>query len=126
MNTAPAAARRRRIAVLDADAALVGLLAAWLSGWGEVVAGASAEGAPGSDLMLVDVPFPRLMAPGGLRALAQRHPGVPLIALSPTFFPGIASRGPVAQQLGVTAVLPKPVPREALLQAVQELLGVAT
>lgn len=120
MNDAhPSAPGRRRIALLDADAALLGLVSAWLSDWGEVVT----QPAPRADLLLVDVPFPRLLARGGLQEIMRMHPGVPVIALSPTFFPGIARRGAVARQLGVAAVLPKPVPREALLETVHELLG---
>lgn len=115
-------ARPRRIALLDGDAALLGLVSAWLADWGPVVA-RRADDAAGADLLLVDVPFPRLVAPGGLHELARAHPGVPVIALSPTFFPGIRSRGEVARRLGVAAVLPKPVSREALQATVHELLG---
>lgn len=115
-------ARPHRIALLDGDAALLGLVSAWLADWGPVVAQPSGAATP-ADLLLVDVPFPRLVAPGGLHELAYRHPGVPVIALSPTVFPGIRRRGELARRLGVAAVLPKPVPREALLETVHELLG---
>lgn len=119
------APRRHRIAVLDGDAALLGLVSAWLADSAEVVARAGAQGAPDADLLLVDVPFPRRLSAGALREIAQRHPDVPVVALSPSLLPGVASRGEVARQLGVAAVLPKPLPREALLRTVQELLGEA-
>jgi len=103
------AARPRRIALLHADAALLGLVSAWLADWGEVRADAPAGAA---DLVLVDVPFPRLVMPGGLATITAAHPGVPVIALSPTVFPGIASRGEVARRLGVAAVLDLRQPEE--------------
>lgn len=133
MNAVPVAngsRPRRLILVVGADAALAGLLAEWLAEHGEVVAQHIAEAeAPSlrADLVVVDVAFPRLLAGEGrgLARLAAAHAGTPLIALSPTFFPGIARHGEVARRLGVAAVLPKPVPRQALLDAVRLLLPAA-
>jgi len=120
------AAHRRRIVVVDADPALFGLLATWLADDAEVVAHPGLAALPAGercDLLVVDVPFPRLAASNGLQRLAEMHPGTPVLALSPTFFGGIASQGAAARSLGVAAVLPKPVARDALLGAVRALLG---
>jgi DNA-binding response OmpR family regulator len=114
----------RRILVVDADPALLGLLGAWLADHGEIVVQRGGEPARRDvDLVVVDVAFPRLVQRNGLRELAEAHAGTPLIALSPTFFGGIASQGAVAQSLGVAAVLPKPIQREALLGTVSALLA---
>lgn len=117
-----AGAARPRILVVDADPALFGLLHAWLGDEAELIAAARGDALPEAELIVVDVPFPRQAAADGLRALAERCPGTPLLALSPTLFAGVASRGAVARQLGVAAVLPTPVAREALQDAVRRLL----
>lgn len=115
---------RPRILVVDADPALFGLLGAWLGDEAELVAGTRGGVAPdGVALVVVDVPYPRQVTADGLRDLAARHPGAPLLALSPTLFAGVVSEGTVARRLGVAAVLPTPVAREALLAAVHRLLG---
>ena len=112
-----------RILVADADCALYGLLEEWLAGTGYELAGACAPGEPdrdGYDLIVVDVPFPRADV-DVLKMLRQEHPGTPIIALSSSFFPGVERTGAVARDLGVAAVLPKPLTREALLGAAQRL-----
>ena len=107
-----------RILVADADCALYGLLEEWLAGAGYELAGACAP-APahgGYDLIVVDVPFPRADV-DVLNMLRHEHPGTPIIALSSSFFPGVEKTGAVARDLGVAAVLAKPLTREALLAA---------
>jgi CheY-like chemotaxis protein len=120
-----AAGAGRRVLLVDLDPPIAALIEEWLCGAGfevhlaiEPVAGHALS----ADLVLVDVPFPRQ---GGerLRALAQALPGAPILALSPTFFAGVAARGAVARELGVAGVLAKPVQCAALLSAVAELLG---
>jgi len=113
-----------RILVADADCALYGLLEEWLAGTGCVLAGACGpdqDAHDGYDLILADVPFPRQDA-AMLKALALQHPGTPIIALSSNFFPGVESTGAVARDLGVAAVLPKPLTRDALLAAARRVL----
>ena len=113
--------RRPQILVLDADPALLGLLGEWLADIGDVTARPAAQASP-CDLLVVDVPYPRQGESNPLRRLAETHPGTPVLALSPTFFAGIEPYGAVARELGVAGVLPKPVPRDALVAAVRRLL----
>jgi DNA-binding response OmpR family regulator len=132
MSQAPDAAERKgddragavRILVADADCALYGLLEEWLAGTGYELAGACAPDASarnGYDLIIVDVPFPRADV-DVLNMLRHEHPGTPIIALSSSFFPGVERTGAVARDLGVAAVLSKPLTREALLAAAQRVL----
>lgn len=117
-----------RILVADADCALYGLLEEWFAASGWQLAGAcQPDETPldGCDLILVDVPFPRAGGQDVLESLAREHPGTPMIALSSSFFPGVESTGAVARELGVAAVLPKPVTREALVAAVRKALQTA-
>lgn len=122
----PSLPAARRILVLDADPALAGLIGEWLATEGEVHARSADVPAPGPsryDLLVVDLPFPRRALHDVLPALAQAHPGTPVLALSPTFLGGVA--GQVAHELGVDAVLPKPLARTQLLATVRRLLGSA-
>ncbi|MBL8471760.1 MAG: hypothetical protein KF778_07020 [Rhodocyclaceae bacterium] len=89
------AAAAPRVAVLAGDAVLAALFAEWLAqaGCNTVTGGTDAlPGAARPDLMLVELPWPRARAVGLLSRLASAHPGVPVIALSPNFFPSVASR----------------------------------
>jgi len=114
---------RPRVRVVDADPDLAALLAVWMAERATLVTAhdGQGDGVGAIDLLLVDIPFPRQAAPR-LRQLAQAHPGTPVLALSSTFFGGVASQGDAARSLGVAAVLPKPLARDALLAAVDELL----
>lgn len=113
------------ILVVNADAATLGLLRAWLGaeghrlidehrGWDAATESIAA--------VIVDVPYARH---GGLELLGQvaaRYPGKPVLALSATFFSNVKCSGGCAHALGVTGVLPKPVSREALITALRNLL----
>lgn len=114
--------RKRRILVVDADPALFELLGVWLAGGAEVALHREATAPGPADLLVVDLPFPRQSATPKLHRLAQAYPSVPVLAISSSFFGSIASHGAAARKLGVAAVLPKPVTREALVGAVRELL----
>jgi CheY-like chemotaxis protein len=105
-----------RIRVLDADPALHGLLEEWLADEGCRVV----EHDP--DLVLFDLPLPRQAGANLARQLAARHPGKRLVALSSNFFAGVEANGAVARTLGVDAVLPKPLTREALIGVLRQLL----
>lgn len=116
----PTALAERRVLVVDADPALFELLAEWLEGHGFRVVGPGAAGHV--DLIVIDVPFPRRSGVQALGELATRYPDTPVLLMSSSFFPGIECCGPSARKLGVAAVLPKPVTRDALLAAVDAAL----
>ena len=108
----------RRILLVDAEPALAAMVAEWLepSGW---QVDTSIDGARPA-LVIVDVPFPR-QANDMLQRLSAAHAGTPIVVLSSTFFATVDRCGAVARQLGVAGVLPKPLQREALQLAVQQL-----
>jgi CheY-like chemotaxis protein len=114
-----------RVLLFDADPALQGLLEEWLAAHGCSVEAAQ-SGAHcrrhGFDLIVVDIPSPRQGGTAGLKAIAEAHPRTPILALSSSFFPGVDATGAVARALGVAGVLPKPVARAGLLDALRRLL----
>jgi CheY-like chemotaxis protein len=117
-----------RVLVVDADRALFGLIQEWLSAEGCVVlaqCGAAPEEAEPFDLVIVDVPYPRDCGVDSISRLSKRHPMTPILALSSTFFARIECCGPVARALGVACVLPTPVSRQALIDAVRRVLPAA-
>ena len=114
-------ARTASVLVQDIEPTMADLYEAWLSLDGlrvqrHAVAGESIA------LILTDLPFPRQDGAARLRQLAQSWPGVPVLALSSTFLPGVAAQGEVARQLGAAAVLAAPVARDTLRHAVARLL----
>lgn len=111
-----------RILVAEADCTLFGLLKEWLAGCGCVLSGACQPdaAADGYDVIVVDVPFPKQGGLDVVKDLARQHPGTPIVALSGNFLPGVCGSGSVARELGVASVLPKPVAREALVDAVRQ------
>lgn len=117
------------VLVVDADPALRGLLEPWMSECACALTYASSGGdasPPGRfELLVVDIPFPRQGGIELLRRLAGAHPGVPIVALSPTFLGSVARAGTVARALGVARALAKPLSREALISAVRQLLPAA-
>lgn len=128
-STDTAAARPpRRVLLVDVDRALIELIETWLVAEGYAVLHASTahDVAPAGhvDLAIVEVPFPRQGGVDCARRLGERHPGVPILALSSTFFAGVECNGPVARALGVACVLPQPVPRDALIRAVHRLMSI--
>jgi len=112
--------------LVDTDAALAELLATWLRDAGLHVRVAQHADEPpnaGSiDLIVADLSFPRERGGERLSHIAARHPGAPVLALSAAFFAGVPSHGALARELGVAAVLAKPVSRDALIGAVAKLL----
>ena len=109
------------IRVVNTDRATLGLLQEWLgaAGYRVVDADTTQEAAR---LTIVDVPFTRHGGLELLRRVAAEDPGVPILALSPTFFSNVRCGGGCARALGVAGVLPKPLARDALLAAVDGLL----
>jgi len=115
-----------RVCVIDADDAWRVLLEQWLQDMGcEVVAPAEGQApAPAVDLVIVDLPFPRQGGVDLVKRITSRHPATPIVALSSNFFSRIECCGPVARNLGVNCVLPKPATREAIAAAVRRVLPV--
>ena len=114
-----------RVLVVDADPALLGLLEEWLGAHGctvEAAQSCASGGRDGFDLIVVDIPSPRQGCTEGLKAISNAHPSTPILALSSSFFPGVDTTGAVARALGVAGVLPKPVTRGGLLDALRRLL----
>jgi len=105
-----------RILVVDADPALYGLLEEWLAEEGVRLVDHD------PDLVVVDLPRPKQEGANLIGELVARYPGRPLVALSSNFFAGVEANGAVARALGVKAVLPKPLTREALIGALRKLL----
>jgi DNA-binding response OmpR family regulator len=109
------------ISVVNADRATLGLLREWLGEAGYRVVDGD-EQTEQAALTIVDVPFTRR---GGLELLQRvsvQDPAVPVLALSATFFSNVRCGGDCARVLGVAGVLPKPLARAALLEAVDGLL----
>jgi DNA-binding response OmpR family regulator len=110
------------VLVVDADRDTLALLREWLSDDGWVVLDESAsDPAVPLQLVLVDLPFPRRGAAGALQRVATEHAGTPVLALSAMFHASIEPRGEVARSLGVAGVLPKPIRRDTLVDAVRQL-----
>lgn len=125
-ETGKAFGRPLRVLVVDADNALFGLIGEWLPAPGYAVTPGHAGDSQASeavDLVVVDIPFPRQGGLELLRQIASRHRETPILALSSAFFAGIDSNGAVARALGVAAALPKPLKRDALIAAVENLLA---
>lgn len=112
------------IRVLDSNRATLELLQEWLRMAGYRTAGqADADVAPeATALVIVDVPFARRGAMEQVQRAAQQFPGAQILALSSTFFPTVRCQGACAHALGVAGVLPKPVARDSLLDAVRRLI----
>ena len=129
-------ASRPSVLVLGADAATFGLLNEWLAEAGFAVAAPldaqaspssrapeAADGgrAEGYDLVIVDVPYPRALRSAPHCRLGTLAGDTPVLALSATFHSNVERSGEVARSLGVAGVLPKPLRRDALVSAVQDL-----
>ena len=122
------APQQRRILVVNADRATFGLLAEWLIAAGYEVVDAEADSGSRNagqafSAAIVDVPYIRHGGAELARRVSAQYPAIPILALSATFFSNVVCGGDCARKLGVTGVLPKPVRREALLEAVGRLAG---
>lgn len=106
------------------DGAFVGLLAEWLGELGCQVTAVPADALPAGhfELVLADIAFPRQSGAALLSRIAARFAETPVVVLSPSFFPSVAQGQSAAQSLGVARVLPVPVSRQALGQAVSAVL----
>ncbi len=123
-NSPPAPDAAPLIEVVDTDRATLALVQEWLgaAGYRVVDRRTQVPTDPPPVLTIVEVPFTRHGATEQLRRIGESHPGVPVLALSPTFFSNVRCDGDCARALGVAGVLPKPVTRDALIGAVEHVL----
>ena len=77
------------------------------------------------DVLLVDLPAPRERGDALIERLGTSYPGVPIVALSPAVLPCCEPSGTLARALGVSSVLPKPLSRDALIDAVRHAAAAA-
>jgi CheY-like chemotaxis protein len=120
-SSAPdAAASGALIRVVDVDRATLDLLTEWLRSAGYAVAVGDDPGA--AALAIMEVPFTRHGGRELVQRVAEKYPGTPILALSPTLFSNVQCGGNCAKALGVAGVLPKPVAHEALIDAIRNLL----
>ena len=114
------------ILIIDDDVLMRGLVVEWLTAAGYRVSGVASYppqvGTP-ADLVIVDVYMPRHLGVERLASARNAYPGVPIIAVSGQFWPGVGLEGRAAQALGVDRVVAKPFCREELLHAVRSVLG---
>jgi DNA-binding response OmpR family regulator len=75
------------------------------------------------DLVIASISMPRQAGLIQVREIQDRHPGVPIIAISAQARSGLSSAGPAAGTLGVRQVIAKPLAREELLGAVRAIIG---
>ena len=114
--------KARNVLVLETDRTTRSLFVEWLNaeGW-QVVETSPADAAAPLSLIVLELAFLR---EGGLQPLAEaklRYPGMPIVVVSPTVFASVGCCGPCAASLGVAGVLPKPIARATLIEAVHRL-----
>jgi CheY-like chemotaxis protein len=114
--------KARNVLVLGTDQATRSLFVEWFDEEGlQVVEPSSGDEAAPLSLVVLELPFLR---DGGLQPLAEaklRYPEVPIVVVSPTVFASVGCSGPCAAALGVAGVLPKPIARATLIEAVHRL-----
>jgi CheY-like chemotaxis protein len=111
----------RKVLVLGADPATRSLFGEWLDEEGFRIVDPSSDANAPLSLVVLELPFLR---EGELPPLAEaklRYPGVPIVVVSPTFFASVGCCGPCAAALGVAGVLPKPMARATLIEALHRL-----
>ena len=112
----------RNVLVLGADPATRSLFGEWLDEEGfRIVDPSSPDAGAPLSLVVLELPFLR---EGELPPLAEakiRYAGVPIVVVSPTVFASVGCCGPCAAALGVAGVLPKPMTRATLIEALHRL-----
>ncbi|MGO9991799.1 MAG: response regulator [Steroidobacteraceae bacterium] len=123
----------RDILIIEDDAILRGALAEWLqaAGYGVRQAQDGSAGLAAADLappalVVTDIHLPGTSGAAVITELKQRHPGIPIIAISGLFNSGHGVDADAALALGAAQALAKPFKRADLLGAVADLLGSRT
>jgi|ERR1700690_3149923 DNA-binding NtrC family response regulator len=114
------------VAIYEEDELMRALLQEWLSGAGySVQIGALPRAQPEHrvKLVIVSICMPRHLAMQPIQDIQAAYPGTPLIALSGQFRSGLCSGGETARSLGVAQVIAKPLTRDALLGAIEAMIG---
>jgi DNA-binding response OmpR family regulator len=116
------------VAIYEEDDLMRALLEEWVSGAGyRVCTGAPppVQAAEGVDLVIVSIYMPKHSGAPLIRDIQAAYPGTPMIALSCQFRGGLSSAGATARSLGVAQVIAKPLTRDALLTAIDAMIGPA-
>jgi CheY-like chemotaxis protein len=121
------------ILVIEDDAIMREALADWLQAAGYSVrttadgsAGLAAMKFAAAALVITDIHMPGPNGAAVISELRQRHPQVPIIAISGLFNSGHGLDADAAIALGAARALAKPFKRAELLRAVAHLLGRTT
>jgi CheY-like chemotaxis protein len=120
------------ILVIEDDAIMRDALAEWLEAAGYAVrkaadgsAGLAAVNSTLPALVVTDIHMPGTSGAVVIDELKQRHPEIPVIAISGLFNSGHGLDADAAIELGAARALAKPFSRLELLQTVTDLLGSA-
>jgi CheY-like chemotaxis protein len=118
------------ILIIEDDPILCDGLAAWLQGAGYSVrqtkdgrAGLEAVDRAPPALVVTDIHMPGTSGTAVIAELKQKHPGIPIIAISGLFHSRHGVSADTALAIGAARALAKPFKRADLLRAVTELLG---
>jgi len=114
------------IVIYEEDQLTRNLLREWLGEAGYRVRSGTlreAQSARPADLVIASIYMPKQAGSRWVSDIRAAHPGVPLIAISGQFRPGLRAAGETAQSLGVQQVMAKPLVRVDLLSAVRDMIG---
>lgn len=114
------------IAVYESDDLMYGLLSEWLTGAGHVVHDSMRihdRRMAHADLVIVSIAGPKPEIDLLIRGARNVHPKAPIVALSSQARLGLSCKGGLARELGVARVMAKPLTREALVAAVDDILA---
>jgi DNA-binding response OmpR family regulator len=114
------------IVIYEEDQLTRNLLREWLEEAGYAVHRGTlnqAQRRPHPNLVIASVFMPKQSGNGWLRDVQAAHPGIPVIAISGQFRPGLCADGATAETLGVQQVIAKPLIRADLLAAIRAMIG---
>jgi CheY-like chemotaxis protein len=116
----PSSSPPRTILVAESDPTTRDLLAEWLAaeGWSVTSEPSSAPIAAA----VVEVQQPKCGGDERVREVRALHPDAPILAISSAFISSVQRCGACARLLGVEATLAKPLDRDAVVEALRELV----